>query len=160
MELVTALRPLEFVEQELAEIYEALGVRFQDDEEASRVFARLSFEEKSHAGEIQFLRRLSRQNPAEYAEINLELPTLLTEIDALQEFHGRVADVSLEDALHFAVRAERGLAETHARSARSQAHPVVSNKLSELSEADRKHLGRIYTFATSRGILYDPPQEP
>jgi rubrerythrin len=159
MELLTALRPLECIEEDLAEIYEELSTRFQDDEEASRVFARLSFEERTHVQEIQFLRRVARQNPLEYAGIELELPTLLAEVEAIQRFRHQVSEASLVDALVFALKSELGAAETHARAARGQAHPVLASKLSGLSEADRRHLGLIGTFAAARGVTYEPSRE-
>ncbi len=151
MDLLSALRPLECLEHELDMLYEQLAARFAEDEEASRFFARLSFDEKSHVQDIQFLRRLARQNPADFAGFPLELPALEVELRDVRGFRDRADEVTVDEALQFTTRIELGAAETHSRSARTQAHPAVAKLLDGLSKADYRHLELVRSFAAARG---------
>ena len=141
MELVSALRPLECVEESLARLYRALADRFASDTKVAAFFGRLSFEEQSHTTEVQFLRRLVRQNPTEFAALDAELPAIQDHVDAIQEFR-RVADVTIEEALQFTARIEGEVAETHARIARS-GQPGGCQERRRAVRADRRHLDLI-----------------
>ena len=72
-DLQSALRSLEQFEVLMREIYNELCEAFSEDAEASALFSKLAFEESSHLGEVQFLRRLTRQNAAHFAEVELDL---------------------------------------------------------------------------------------
>lgn len=151
MELVSALRPLECVEESLARLYRALADRFASDTKVAAFFGRLSFEEQSHTTEVQFLRRLVRQNPTEFAALDAELPAIQADIDAIQAFMARVADVTIEEALQFTAQIEGDAAETHARIARSLVNPEAVKSVDGLSRADRRHLDSVKTFLAERG---------
>lgn len=155
MDLLTALRPLECLEQELALLYEELAQRFSSDEEASRFFSRLSFDEKSHVQEIVFVRRLARQNPTEFSSLPVELPALDREIAQVRDFRDFVPEASLVGALEFTTSIEHGVAEVHARAARAQGHIALSKMLDGLSSADRRHLDLIRSFAAARGLALE-----
>jgi rubrerythrin len=152
MEVASALRPLECVEESLARLYQALSERFAGDGPATMFFSRLAFEERSHTNEVQFLRRLVRQNPKEFGVLDLELPAIQKSLDEIQAFAARVARVTLEEALHFTARIEDGAAETHSRVARGLINPEARTSVEGLSQADRRHLETVRSFMKERGV--------
>jgi rubrerythrin len=71
-EIQSVLKPLEHFETLMQEIYAKLAQRFGSDPDAGALFRRLAFEERSHVGQVQFLRRIARQNPSHFSEVDVD----------------------------------------------------------------------------------------
>ena len=124
-DLQSALRSLEQFEVLMHEIYNGLCEAFSEDAEASSLFSKLAFEESSHLREVQFLRRLTRQNAAHFAEVELDLDALQREVTQLENVRRAAPQLSLHEAVVIAIEFEGGVAEVHSREAIAKANPDV-----------------------------------
>ncbi|HLE60357.1 MAG TPA: hypothetical protein VI700_02375 [Thermoanaerobaculaceae bacterium] len=151
-EIQSVLRPLEQFETLMQEIYAVLAERFGADADAAALFTRLAFEERSHAGQVQFLRRLARQNPSHFAEVDVDLEAIQKELQQVERVHGAVGELSLREAVVLAIEFEKGVAEVHSRPAIAGSNPEVGSMLRSLHSADLKHYTLLVEFAQKRGF--------
>ena len=151
-ELQSVLRLLEQFEVLMHEIYNELCEAFSEDTEASALFSKLAYEERSHLGEIQFLRRLARQNAVHFADVELDLEALQREVTQLESVRRAAPQLSLHEAVVIAIEFESGVAEVHSREAIAKANPDVSGLLGSLRAADRRHCDSLVEFARKRGM--------
>ena len=98
-EIQSVLRRLEQFETLMQEIYALLAKRFGADADAAALFTRLAFEERSHVGQVQFLRRLARQNPSHFTEVDVDLEAIQKELQQIERVHGAVGELSLREAV-------------------------------------------------------------
>ena len=151
-ELQSILRSLEQFEVLMHDIYNELCEVFSEDSEASALFSKLAFDERSHLGEIHFLRRLARQNTAHFADVELELDALQREVTQLENVRRAAPGLSLHEAVVIAIEFESGVAEVHSREAIAKANPDVSRLLGSLRAADWGHRDALVDFARKRGM--------
>lgn len=149
-ELHQVLRPLEELEELMMQFYEHCAGRFKDDAEASALFSRLAFEERSHAAQIRYLRRLVERNKEPMAPVEVDLNEVAFEVGRLQSAMPLSNDMCLPDALEFALACERGAAEMHSRAAIAGGNPALEGLIRNLGQADRVHLARLEGFLASR----------
>lgn len=110
-EIQSVLRPLEQFETLMQEIYAVLAKRFGGHADAAALFTRLAFEERSHVGQVQFLRRLARQNPSHFTEVDVDLEAIQKELQQVERVHKDVGELSLREAVVLAIEFENGVAE-------------------------------------------------
>jgi rubrerythrin len=146
------LRLLEQFESLMNEIYNEFCEAFSGDAEASALFSRLAFEERSHLGQVQFLRRLARQNSVHFADVELDLEALKREVAQLENIRRAAPHLSLHEALVIAMEFEKGVAEVHSREAVAKANPDVSRVLGSLQAGDQRHFDALLAFARGRGL--------
>jgi rubrerythrin len=151
-DIQSVLRPLEQFETLLQEVYTVLGERFAADAEAAALFGKLSFEERSHVGQVQFLRRLARRNPSHFAEVPVDLEAINRELQQLENVRGAVGQLSLHEAVVLASEFESGVAELHSRPAIAKSNPEVASMLRGLRDADLRHYTALVEFAQKRGF--------
>jgi len=151
-EIQSVLRVLEQFEILMHEIYNELGEAFSEDAEAAALFSKLAFEERSHLGEVQFLRRLARQNTVHFADVELDLDALQREVAQLENVRRAASKFSLHEAVVIAVEFEGGVGEVHSRRAIAKANPDVSKLLVSLRAADQRHRDALLEFARKRGL--------
>ena len=151
-EIQAVLRLLEQFESLMHEIYELLGGAFADDSEVSAVFSKLAFEERSHLGEVQFLRRLTRQNTAQFADVDVDLEAVQREVTQLEKVRCAAPNLSLHEALIIAMEFERGVAEVHSRRAIAEANPDLARLLASLQAGDERHHETLLELARKRGL--------
>jgi len=149
-ELHHILRPLEELEEKMRHFYEHCREQFREDAEASAVFARLAFEERSHVAQVQYLRRVVDRNKESMAPVELDLKELEFELVRLQSAIPALHQMSLMDVLEFALACERGAAELHSRAAIVEANPSLAELLRSLGQADRVHIARLEKFLEVR----------
>ncbi len=151
-EMQTVLKLLEQFEGLMHAIYEQLGATFAEDAEASAVFSKLAFEERSHLGEVQFLRRLTRQNAAHFPDVEVDLAALQAEVAQLEGVREATARLSLHEALVIAMEFEKGVAEVHSRRAIAEANPDLARLLASLQAGDERHHQALMGLARKRGL--------
>ena len=151
-EIQSVLRPLEQSESLMNEIYSELAEAFAADTEASSLFSRLAFEERSHLSQVQFLRRLARQNGSEFGEVDIDPDELGREVAELETVLESVRRLSLREALVLAIQFEGGVAELHARRAIAKTNPDVARVFGTLHLADERHREALIELAVRRGF--------
>jgi rubrerythrin len=151
-EIQSVLKPLEQFETLMKEIYTLLGKRFSTDPDAKAMFARLAFEESSHAGQVQFLRRLARQNPSHFADVDVDVEAINTELRQIEKVTEAASQLSLHEAVVLAIGFENGVAEVHSRPAIAGSNPKVGSLLQGLHSGDLKHYNLLVDFAQKRGF--------
>lgn len=151
-EIQSVLRPLEQFERLMRDIYNELAEAFAEDAEAAALFSRLAFEEEAHLGQVQFLRRLVRQNGAHFGDVEIDPNVLLREVDELETALDAARRFSLREALVIAIQFEGGVAELHARPAIAKANPEVARTLGDLRAADERHRNALNELARRRGF--------
>lgn len=151
-EIQSVLRPLEQFERLMQQIYNELADAFSDDTEAAGLFSKLAFEEGSHLGQVQFLRRLVRQNSKQFGDVEIDPDVLAREVEELEKALEAARRFSLHEALVIAIQFEGGVAEVHARPAIAKANPDVARMLGDLHAADERHRKALIQLASSRGF--------
>jgi rubrerythrin len=151
-EIQSVLRPLEQFETLMQETYAGLAKRFAADNEASALFSRLAFEERSHVSQVQFLRRMVRHNKAHFAEVEVELAVIERELKQIERVHAAVQELSLHEAVVLAMEFESGVAEVHSRPAIAKSNPEVARMVRSLESADLGHYNALADFAQKRGF--------
>ncbi len=146
------LRPLEQFERLMQQIYNELAEAFSDDGEAAGLFSKLAFEEGSHLGQVQFLRRLVRQNATHFGDVEIDPDVLVREVEELEKVLEAARRLSLHEALVIAIQFEGGVAEVHARPAIAKANPDVARTLGNLHAADERHRNALIELAVRRGF--------
>ncbi len=151
-EIQSVLRPLEQFERLMHEIYNELADVFSEDAEAAGLFSKLAFEEGSHLSQVQFLRRLARQNGAHFGDVEIDPDVLAREVEELEKALEAAPRFSLREALVIAIQFEGGVAELHARPAIAKANPDVARTLGNLHAADERHRLALIDLASRRGF--------
>ena len=151
-DIQNVLRPLEQFERLMHEIYTELADAFSEDAEAAALFSKLAFEERSHLGQVQFLRRLARQNTAHFGDVEIDLDVLLREVAELETAREAARRLALHEALVIAIQFEGGMAELHTRPAIAKANPDVARTLGNLHAADERHRNALIELACRRGF--------
>jgi len=151
-EIQSVLKPLEHFETLMQEIYATLAQRFGGDTDAAALFRRLAFEERSHVGQVQFLRRIARQNPSHFSEVDVDLEAIQREIEQIERVHAAVDELSLREAVVLSIEFESGVAEVHSRPAIAGSNREVGTMLRSLHNADLKHYTSLVEFARKRGF--------
>jgi rubrerythrin len=149
----TLLRPLERLETLMAEIYESLASTHKADVEASRLFSRLAMDERSHASQVSYVRRLASQNPKDFTSVAIDLPEALKTLEDVTTLRCNVENLTLPEVVKMLHCIEQQAAEAHARKELAQASQSLSHLLINLMQADRSHAQAIREFASRRGFL-------
>lgn len=148
-----ALRPLAEFERLMGDLYSWLSERFAGDTEVASTFALLAADEAAHANLVEFQRRLVRQNPREFGEVELDLGDLLATRAQVERLRARESPPTVEEALALAFELENTAAEYHFRHVLRQANPAIGELLEKLGSADKQHLSRIMQLATRHNVL-------
>lgn len=156
MHVDRALRPLAEFERLMGDLYTWLAACFATDQEVSAVFSSLATDEAAHSSLVEYQRRLVRQSPKEFGEIELDLGELFATRAQVEQLRARTVPPSLEEALAFAFQIETSAAEYHFRHVLRQANPAIGQLLESLGKGDKHHLGRITDLAARRSIFLSP----
>jgi rubrerythrin len=154
MDVQAFVRPLEQIEAGMRALYEALATRFAvTDAEASAVFGRLAFEERSHMAKLQYLRRLGRQLTSDLAAVELDRDALDAELGRIENAVLDAPSLSLHEAIAASLEVEYGAGELHGRLAIAQSNPELAAVLVGLKGEDERHARRLVALAQDRGGL-------
>jgi rubrerythrin len=152
MDLVTLLKPLERLEQEMGKLYEWYAELFAADQEASGVFFRLALEEQRHARMVDHVRRLVRQNNALSTSVEADLSDVDDVLDRLARIRSAKGPLEVATAVRLAIELEQNAAEAHYRHVIAESIPEVSKLLQALTRDDRTHQARLEKLAMARGL--------
>jgi len=153
MDIQEVLRPLQQFEEKLGELYEWIAEALAADHEAAAVFHRLALDERSHAGQVEYQRRLARQNPTHFAQVELDLADVFAGLDVVHQAQHAGRALTVEKALRLALDLESGAADFHFRKSMAQLDPGVAHLMESLGRADRQHVERLVDLAHQRGLL-------
>jgi hypothetical protein len=157
MNLQMAFSTLESLELDIAKLYAWFAEAYRADHEAAVVFYRMHLEEKAHASLIRFEKRLAKQNPKMFRDVEVDLDSLREVTDLLGSTQ-RIANApDLHDAVRVAYHIEASAAENHHRSAIAQSCQGLGHLLAGLCHGDRQHADSLRDFAARREILLEPP---
>ena len=160
MHIQNLFQPLEDLERNLAILYKQFSERFSGDPEARLTFFRLHLDEKAHLALVQFQKRLVKQSPKLFGEIELDLDevvTLAARVDAmLWTKHG----LSLSEALDLSLALEQSAAEYHCRTAVKQSNPGLASLVRNLGGGDETHLAALKDLAARRVAVVPATASP
>jgi rubrerythrin len=117
------------------------------------VFGRLALDERSHAGQVEYQRRLARQNPNHFARVDLDLAEIESTLAAVTRARQTEEPIDVAGAVRLALELESSAADYHFRTALAQVNPDVARLLEKLGRADRAHVERLLDLAQRRGLL-------
>ena len=153
MDIQQILRPLQQFEEKLGELYSWFAQVHAIDLEFAAVFNRLAMEEKSHAAQLDYHRRLARQNPKLFDRVDLDLAVVLAALERVEQVRSEPAPPTIAAAVGLALELESGAADYHFRNALAQLNPEVSRLLGSLGRGDQVHYQRLLELAQRRGLL-------
>ncbi len=146
MNISTLLGRLNDLEHAMADLYLWLSGVFEDDPEASRLFARLHVQELSHANLVQYERRLVRSDPDTFYGVDLDVEPVTEVLGWIEEFRSGGAPPTLGEALLFSMRVESHAAEHLHRKAVAASNRDLCAMVAQLAEADRQHFETLRSF--------------
>ncbi len=160
MDLQTALKRLEKLEQEMAQLYRWLADRFVEDQETAAFFRQMEAQETSHAELVRFQKRLVRSDPSSFTDPEIDA-TGIDEIEGwMRAFRSGEERPSLGQALVFAMRIESHAAEHLHRSIFASVNSDLHALIGNLSRSDWKHFEALRDFAAAHADSLDdgPPE--
>lgn len=147
MTLTNILNRIEQLEHTVADLYAWLSRKFSADHEASAFFWVMHTQELSHAGLVQFERRLVRSDPDAFANVEIDTSCLQEVEEQIQAFRRDTPEPLLKQALMFAMKVESHAAENLHRNAFIQANPDLKGLIASLAHADEQHYETLRKFA-------------
>ncbi len=161
MDVQQILRPLQQFEEKLGELYDWLAEVHAADAEMASVFHLLARDERSHAAQVEFQRRVARQNPRLFARVELDLAEIFAGLERIVKIRANLDPPSVEEAIRIALELEAGAAEYHYRNILAQLDESMTRLLGSLGRADRQHHEILLDLAQRRGLLGpDTPVPP
>jgi rubrerythrin len=146
-------KPLEDLERNLSILYKQFSERFAGDPEAQVTFFRLHLDEKAHLTLVQFQKRLVKQNPKLFGEIELDLDEVVALAARVDEMLWTKRDWALSEALSFSLTLEQSAAEYHYRTALKQSNPSLASLVRNLGGGDDAHLTALKDLVARRGAI-------
>jgi rubrerythrin len=155
------LRPLQQLEEKLGELYFWLAGVHAADVEAAAVFTRLARDEKSHAAQVEFQRKLARQNPRLFGQVELDLGEIFRVLERIEKLRANLDPPTVDDAIRVAIELESSAAEYHFRNVVAQLDPSMAKLLGSLGRGDSQHYETLLDLAQRRGLIGpDTPLPP
>lgn len=149
------LARLERVEAEMALLYEWLSDVFNDDDEVSGLFFRMSLHERSHASLLRYGNKLARRSPENFGDVDFEPELAEALLASVASFRTGSPRPSLGQALLFAMKAECHPAENGYRSVLAVSNPAIGQIIRGLAIADAEHYRTLRELAHRRVGVFD-----
>jgi len=146
MEILKALRPIEEFERKLALFYEWCGRSFADDYETSSFFYCMKVEEESHINLVQYIRRIARQNPLLFGEVDLDMDGIQASTAKMTRLMTSAGEPALADILNLAVEIERNGTDYFGFEHITEAGPGVAQLLGSLQKSFLTHYEILVKF--------------
>jgi hypothetical protein len=153
MNLQQTFSILEDFEMEVSKLYGWLAEIYAPDTEAALVFYRMHLEEKAHARLIRFQKRVVRQNPKMFRDLDLDMDALQGPLSLATSLFNARQIPDLKSAVVAAFKIESSAAETHYHTAITGSCEGITHLLSGLSSGDRQHAAALHEFGLKRGYL-------
>jgi len=142
----TALKRAGDLELKMKELYDGFAEVFREFDQAHGLFTKLSEEEKVHHDLIQYQRRLARNSPKVFPDVDVDLETVDRLTDELVEKIGARKTITLREALDFAIDCENSAAEYHHRNLIGRSHPEAGRLVRNLGGSDLEHAMTLREF--------------
>ena len=153
MELSSALRILERLEEKMAELYTVFSQWYAHDVELSSMFYRMRQEEMGHRNVVRYERNLlSKCNNCEYSGdiVIAQIRNIMHFIDTCIVLPEPPPP---KEAVLLALRIEADASENHVRKEMMSAHPEIGPLAIKLGRADELHIEKLREFARQRDYL-------
>lgn len=150
MKITTALNRMEEIEKKASELYKHYQGLFHNDQEAAYFFYRMHLEEKGHRNLIQYVKKLVRQNPRLFSDLDVtdgELDRIVMMIDSQLE---RKKQPKLEEAVEIAEELEITLSEGYLKNLPLKNNRILIDLYGALGEKD--HTEKITAFKAKVGM--------
>ena len=150
MNIITALNRMEEIEKKASELYKHYQGLFHGDQEAAYFFYRMHLEEKGHRNLIQYVKKLVRQNPRLFHDLDVteeELGRIVAMIDSQLE---RKKQPKLDEAVEIAEELEIALAEGYLKNLPLKNNRILLDLYGALGEKD--HTEKITAFKAKVGV--------
>jgi rubrerythrin len=148
---------MEKFEGAMAATYEWLSELFEMDGEAAAFFARMSRDEIGHRNLVRFQKKLVREDPTSFAEVDIDPGLIAEALDKVETFRSNGASPTLAEALTFAMMMESHTVERLHREAILMSNPAIGDLINSLARADTLHEQELQTFIDGRQDLFDGP---
>jgi rubrerythrin len=142
---------MEEIETLASKLYKKYYEYFFTDKEASFFFYRLHLEEKGHRNLVQYVKRLARQNPTLFKDIDMPLEELNKFIVFILELLDRKKQPTLEEAVGIAEELELTLSEGYLKNLPLISSPILADLYNALGE--KEHTERITAFKRTKGFI-------
>lgn len=150
MKITTALNKMEEIERKASELYKHYHGLFHNDQEASYFFYRMHLEEKGHRNLVQYVKKLVRQNPRLFNDLDVSEEELEGVISSLDSQLERKRQPSLEEAVQIAEEIEITLSEGYLKNLPLKNNAILLDLYGALGEKD--HTERITAFKAKVGV--------
>ncbi|MFB3851176.1 MAG: hypothetical protein ACE14Q_04530 [Acidobacteriota bacterium] len=144
MDIVAALNKMECIEKLASDLYKHYHSIFLDDAEASYFFYKMSIEEKGHRNLIQYVKRLVRQNPKLFSNVDVDYEHFDKLEKRLNEEIKRKPYPSLSEAIGVTEEIEIVIGEAYIRNLPLAKNPILTDLYNSLGEKD--HTEKITAF--------------
>jgi rubrerythrin len=153
MNLQSLFTALENLESNVAALYKLYSEFYATDPEAAQLFYKLALDEKSHVNVIQYEKRLYKQNPKLFREVDLDMEEIRQACELVKVLRSAREAPALKQAVRSALEVEDSAAEHHFRLALREFNPEVARVLMSMGTADKQHGDTLRAFAQARGFL-------
>jgi hypothetical protein len=150
MNIINALNRMEEIERKASELYRSYHATFYHDQDAAYFFYRMHLEEKGHRNLVQYVKKLVRQNPKLFKEVDISESELDKIISRLDHEIARKLQPSLEEAIEIAEELEITLAEGYLKNVPLKNNSILLDLYSALGEKD--HTEKITAFKMKKGF--------
>lgn len=150
MNIMSALGKMEEIEKKASELYKNYHGLFHNDQEAAYFFYRMHLEEKGHRNLVQYVKKLVRQNPKLFRDLEItedELDTLIFKVQSQIE---RKRPPNLQEAVEIAEEFEIALSEGYLKNLPLNSNPILLDLYGALGEKD--HTEKITAFKAKVGV--------
>jgi rubrerythrin len=146
MSYSTLMDKLVDFEHELAELYLWFSNGFRHDQDASRVFGRLSMQKEKHVNLIRYQKRLANGNTSSFFPLDSNLDEIDRIFEVINEFRGQ-AQPTLSEAIKLSIKLEGSAAKNLHRSAVTNSNSDIASFIAQLAGDDRKNLEMLESLA-------------
>jgi len=150
MNISNALAKMEEIEKKASDLYKAYHGAFFHDQDVAYFFYRMHLEEKGHRNLVQYVKKLVRQNPKLFKEIDVteeELDGMIARLDAEL---ARKHHPPLDEALQIAEELEISLSEGYLKNIPLKNKSILIDFYNALGERD--HTEKITAFKSKKGV--------
>lgn len=152
MNLQSLFRPLEDLERNLSILYQQFSERFADRPESRVTFYRLYLDEKAHLSLVQYQKRVVRQNPKLFGEVDIDLGEVVRLAAQVDEKLWTKRAWTLREAVAYALALESHSAEQHYNGAVRTTDGKISPLLRNLGAADDGHIRALVELGRQEGL--------
>jgi len=150
MDTYSTLMELRDLEEAASALYKKYSKMFQEDPDASALFASLSAEESDHRDMIGALGASYKKDPSSFGELDVDLLEVENALVEVAKAMKQDAKETVEEAVKFALRLELKMSEQYNIFAVAESN-IKYKRLMQMTLESEEHFGKLLKFAWARG---------